>query len=180
MFNSEQSISLSCQVEAYPQPAIVWALKTKTKIQNILNTSRISILTTDLTVEDGRPFSRSQLIINNVNSYDGGDYLCVATAVDRHHTAQSRVHSITVNSKQSTKLHIWQCYRPILPTISVTDRCDHSQFPCFNGATCTNYDQGYSCICSNGYMRENCSQRRSKLKININCIYFIIIMLLYP
>lgn len=107
-FSSEQTITLSCQVEAYPQSALViWAVKTNTKIQNILNTSRISVLSTDLTVEEGHPYSRSQLIINNVNSDDSGDYLCIATAADQHHTAQSRAHSITVTSKQCT-----QCYIP--------------------------------------------------------------------
>ena len=93
-------MSLSCLVEAYPQPTIVWAFKTNAKIQSILNTSRILVLDTDLTIEEGHPFSRSQLIINNVNSNDSGDYLCIATAADKHSTAQSRVHSVTVTSKK--------------------------------------------------------------------------------
>ena len=100
VYNSEQAISLSCQVEAYPQPIIFWAFKTSIKIQSILNTSRSSVLNAYLTIEEGRPFSRSQLIINNVNSNDSGDYLCIATAAVKHVTAQSRVHSVTVTSKK--------------------------------------------------------------------------------
>ena len=102
VYNSEQTISLSCQVEAYPQPTILWAFKTNTKIQNMLNTSRILVLSADLTVEEGHPISRSTLVINNLNSNDSGDYLCIATAADKHSTAQSRAHSITVTSKQCT------------------------------------------------------------------------------
>ena len=110
MFSSEQTISLSCQVEAYPQPTIIWAFKTDTITQNVLYTSRISVLSTDLTVEEGHPYSRSQLIINNVNYNDNGDYLCIATAADKNSTAQSRAHSITVTSKQCTQCYI-PCYR---------------------------------------------------------------------
>lgn len=104
VYNSQQTISLSCQVAAYPQPTIVWAFKTETKIWNMLNTSRISVHSTYLTIEDGRPFSRSRLAINNANSNDSGDYLCFATAANNHITVQSRAHSITVASKQCTQL----------------------------------------------------------------------------
>ena len=102
VYNSEQTINLSCLVEAYPQPTITWAFKTNTRIQNMLNTSRNSVFSTYLVIEDGRPFSRSQLTINHVNFNDSGDYLCLATAADKHNTAQSRVHSVTVTSKKCT------------------------------------------------------------------------------
>jgi hypothetical protein len=102
-------------VEAYPQPTIVWIFKTNTKIQNILNTSRISVLSTDVTIEEGHPFSRSQLTINNVNSNDSGDYVCIATAADEHSTAQSRVHSVTVTSKKSTSTLFFVVIAVIIP-----------------------------------------------------------------
>ena len=52
-----------------------------------------------------------------------------------------------------------------MPPISVNNKCEDPQPPCFNGATCVNHDRGYSCICSSGFMRENCSQRMSVYSI---------------
>lgn len=98
MYTSEQVIRLSCEVEAYPKPSIIWVFNTQRKIQIVLDTSRISILNTYLTIEDGHPISRSRLIISHANSKDSGDYLCIATT-DNHDVVQSRVHSLTVTSK---------------------------------------------------------------------------------
>ena len=53
--------------------------------------------------------------------------------------------------------------------ILVTNWCERPPPPCFNGAICKNQLQGYSCICSGGYMGENCSQRTS------NCLIIIIV-----
>lgn len=169
VYNSEQTISLSCQIEAYPEPIIFWMFKTSTRIQNILNTSRVSILNTYyLTIEEGRPFSRSQLIISNVNSNDSGDYLCIATAADKHNSTQSRVHSVTVNGKKF--MYHTLCYLNLISQrLLVNNKCEDPQPPCFNGATCINYNQRYSCTCLSGYMGENCSQRRSNYNNVIIC-----------
>ena len=97
-FSNEEVLYLRCQVEAYPQPSVVWIIRNPTTMRIVVPTARVSVASTPLTINNGNPYSRSELNINGVNSKDGGDYLCTATA-DRYSLVQSSTHTVTIVCK---------------------------------------------------------------------------------
>ena len=97
-FSVEEKIRLWCRVEAHPQPSLVWIVRSPITMKRIVPTTIASVVNSHITVNSGNPYSRSELTIDNVNSNDGGDYICAATA-NKYSLVRSSSHSITVTCK---------------------------------------------------------------------------------
>ena len=87
-------------MEAYPQPSLVWIVRYSTTMRRLLPTTRTSLGSIIFSVDNGNPYTRSELTIDNLNLSDGGDYICAATA-DKYSFVRSSAHSITVICKVS-------------------------------------------------------------------------------
>ena len=97
-----QTIHLSCRVMAYPQPAaIVWVLRNSNMYRPLYATSRLSMSGILFTIENGEPYSRNELYINDANSDDSGDYICVVSA-DGYTNVQISVQPLAVTCEEIT------------------------------------------------------------------------------
>lgn len=64
-------------------------------------TSRLSMSGILFTIENGEPYSRNELYINDANSDDSGDYICVVSA-DGYTNVQISVQPLAVTCEEIT------------------------------------------------------------------------------
>ena len=72
------TVIIECNVTANPPANITWMKRTRERIQNLTNTTQISI-TGRLTYLSSGPVARSTLTITSVEAADNGDYICEAS-----------------------------------------------------------------------------------------------------
>ena len=160
---------LQCRVKCFPPPSIVWIIGNVRNSRILQTTARVSISDTYDFINNGEPYSRSDLYINHVTSDNSGNYTCLIHA-DSHAVVQMTVHNVTVSCKaNSLYLTFWLFMLTFL--LLATNECEQLPLVCLNGATCFDYDVGYKCLCARGYAGRNCSQSMISRKTCVNSVF---------
>lgn len=97
-YSEGQTMHLQCRVKCFPPPSIVWIIGNLTKSRIIHTTARVSISDTNNFIDNGEPYSWSDLYVNHVTSDDSGYYTCLIHA-DSHTVVQMAVYNVTVSCK---------------------------------------------------------------------------------
>ena len=93
-----QRVVLSCQVSAHPTPVIRWLKRTSAEqIQVLTNSSRVLV---GVVQEETIMFShRSTIVIQNTQSSDSGEYMCVAENIATVSPILSPTIFVTINGE---------------------------------------------------------------------------------
>ena len=155
-YSEGQTMHLQCRVKGFPPPSIVWIIGNLTESRILRTTARVSVSHTHNFIDNGEPYSRSDLHINHVTFDDSGKYTCVIHC-DSHSVVQMAVHNVTVLCKTNS-LYLIVCLFMLTFLLSVTNECEQLPLVCLNGATCVDFDVGYQCLCAKNYAGRDCSQ----------------------
>ena len=102
-YSEGQTIHLHCRVKVFPPPdAIVWEVRdfSNSNSRVLHPTSRVSISSTHLFINNGEPYSSSDVYIRNVIGSDSGNYMCVIFA-NKLGVVQMTTQNINVSCKLS-------------------------------------------------------------------------------
>ena len=97
IYNEGHTLHLRCKVKVYPPASIVWIVGDSVTNKMLHTTSRVSVSATH-DIENGEPYSMSNLYISNVTSKDRSNYSCVIGAAS-HAVTQVIARNITITGK---------------------------------------------------------------------------------
>ena len=98
MYNEGHTLHLRCIVKVFPAASIVWIVGDSSVESTVLRTtSRVSVSTTHV-IENGEPYSISDLYVSNVTSEDSHNYTCVIDAAS-HAVTRVIDHHVTIVGK---------------------------------------------------------------------------------